>query len=367
MTEPAAGAAGEPGAQPAARGDVDGAAAVADGAVDLVPNAVADLVEQVLARTPVDARERASQQRFAELIADLATPFDEHADRVHVTASAFVVGDRGVVLHRHKRLGLWLQPGGHIDAGETPWDAALREAAEETGLPVSFDPAGLDAAGVPQVVHVDVHPGPRGHTHLDVRYLLRAPAVPPAPPEGESQEVQWFPWYRAIHLAEPGLEGALRALQPGAPVVRAARGSDAAECATVYLRSREFALPEVPCVHEPAEVRRWMADEVIGHADVTVADVDAVVVGLMVLGPGRAGAGWIEQLYLDPAWMGRGLGRRLLEVAQQRHPAGLQLWTFQANTRARRFFEQAGFEAVELTDGAGNEERAPDVRYHWLP
>lgn len=326
---------------------------------------VADLVAEVLARRPVDARERESQQRFAASIAGLEQPFDEHADRVHVTASAIVVGDRGVVLHRHKRLGLWLQPGGHIDPDETPWDAALREASEETGLPVSFDPAGLDATGTPRVVHVDVHPGPRGHTHLDVRYLLRAPAIPPAPPEGESQEVQWFPWYRAILMAEPGLEGVLRAQQPGAPVVRAARASDANECAAVYLRSREFGLPEVPCIHEASEVRRWMADEVIGRADVTVAEVDAVLVGFLVLGPGRAGAGWIEQLYLDPAWMGRGLGRRLLDVARQRHPAGLRLWTFQANAGARRFYEREGFEAVEFTDGSGNEERAPDVCYRW--
>ncbi len=328
---------------------------------------VAALTTQVLARRAVDARERSSQQRFAELIAALERPFDEQAGPVHVTASAFVVGDRGVVLHRHKRLGLWLQPGGHIDAGETPWDAALREAEEETGLPVAFDPAGLDASGVPQVVHVDVHPGPRGHTHLDVRYLLRAPAVVPRPPEGESQDVQWFPWHRAVRMAEPGLEGALRALQPGAPVLRVARSSDAGDCAAVYLRSREHALAEVPCPHEPSEVRRWMADEVIGHAEVTVAEVDGLVVGLLVLEPGRAGSGWIEQLYLDPAWMGRGLGSRLLGVARQRCPNGLQLWTFQANAGARRFFEREGLVAVELTDGSSNAERAPDVRYATAP
>ena len=64
-------------------------------------------------------------------------------------------------------------------------------------------------------MHVDVHPGPRKHTHLDLRYLLDAPDVTPNPPPGESQEVRWFPWYKAIRVAEPGLEGALRALQPG--------------------------------------------------------------------------------------------------------------------------------------------------------
>ena len=75
----------------------------------------------------------------------LDDPLDQALDAVHVTGSAIVVGPRGVVLLRHKRLGLWLQPGGHIDPGETPWDAALREAQEETGLEVSF--GDVDDAG----------------------------------------------------------------------------------------------------------------------------------------------------------------------------------------------------------------------------
>lgn len=323
----------------------------------------ADLIRRVTARRPVDARERWSIGRFAELVATLDRPFHEAAGPVHITASAVVVGDRGVVLHKHKRLGLWLQPGGHIDPGETPWDAARREAIEETGLPATFPDNGSDGAGVPQLVHVDVHPGPRGHTHLDVRYLLHAPSVRPAPPEGESQEVDWFPWHRAVRLADAGLAGILRALQPGEAVLRAARANDAGDCALVYLRSREFALPEVPCIHDESEVRRWMADEVIGHADVTVAEVDGLVVGLMVLVAGRVRTAWIEQLYLDPAWMGRGLGRRMIERAVERAPGGLQLWTFAANAGARRFFEREGFVAAEFTDGEGNEERAPDVRY----
>lgn len=316
---------------------------------------------QVLARTPVDARERSAIEQFVTQLDRLERPFEEAADRVHVTGSAIVVGAKGVVLHKHKRLGLWLQPGGHIEPGETPWDGALREAAEETGLPVSF------ADGVPQLVHVDVHPGPRKHIHLDLRYLVTAPPVAPAPPEGESQDVRWFPWYQAIAMAEPGLEGALRSLQPGTPVLRPARANDAAEMASVYLRSREFGLPEVPCIHSPSEVRRWFGDEVIGHTEATVAEVDGTVVALMVLDAGIGGTGWIEQLYVDPTRMGQGLGTRLLDRAIQRFPDGLQLWTFQVNARARAFYEAAGFTVAELTDGRGNEERAPDARYEWTP
>jgi 8-oxo-dGTP pyrophosphatase MutT (NUDIX family)/GNAT superfamily N-acetyltransferase len=323
---------------------------------------IASIRDHVVRRRPVDDRERTSQAAFVQHLDVLERPFLEHANRVHVTGSAIVVGRRGVVLHRHKRLGLWLQPGGHIEPGETPWDAALREAAEETGLPVAFP------AGGPRLVHVDVHPGPRKHIHLDLRYLLEAPDVAPAPPVGESQDVQWFPWYRAIAIAEPGLEGVLRSLQPGEAVLRPARGNDAGDCAAVYLRSRRYAMPDVPVIHDDGDVRRWMADEVIAHADVTVAEVDGTVVGLMVLdGDAARRSGWIEQLYLDPSWMGRGLGAKFIDRAKAAHPDGLQLWTFAVNASACRFYERFGFEAVEHTDGSGNEERMPDVRYSWRP
>ena len=309
----------------------------------------------VLGRRPVDGRERDSIAAFVTAFDGLADPFSETANRVHVTASALVTGRRGVLLHKHKRLGLWLQPGGHIDAGEAPWDAARRETAEETGL--AAEPVGEPAA----LAHVDVHPGPRGHTHLDLRYHLDAGEGAPAPPHGESQDVAWFPWRRAIAVAEPGLEGALRALQPGTATVRQVRSSDATDCAAVYLRSRAFALPTVPVVHAPGEVRRWMADEVIGRSDVWVAEVDGVITGLMVLDHG-----WIEQLYVDPAWLGRGLGDRFLDIARQRAGgAGLQLWTFQVNEPAVRFYARHGFVEAERTDGAGNEERSPDVRLVW--
>lgn len=164
---------------------------------------VTALRHEVVARDPVDERERAAQAAFLAELDRLDAPLDEHADPTHVTASAIVVSDAGVVLHRHKRLGLWLQPGGHVDPGEKPAQAAVREVREETGLDArhAHDP--------PRIVHVDVHPGGRGHTHLDVRYLLRAPADPPAPTAGESQRVAWFALPDAIALADPGLRGYL--------------------------------------------------------------------------------------------------------------------------------------------------------------
>jgi 8-oxo-dGTP pyrophosphatase MutT (NUDIX family) len=156
---------------------------------------------------PVDARERASIDEFRRVAPLLARPFDESADPVHVTASAIVVSEDGTrtVLHLHKRLGMWIQPGGHIETGEDPLAAAVREAREETGLPVR------PWFGDRSFLHVDVHPGPRGHTHLDLRFLLSSPLVDPEPAEGESAQVAWFAWTDAVLVADAALDGALEA------------------------------------------------------------------------------------------------------------------------------------------------------------
>jgi len=148
-------------------------------------------------------RELGARARFLAELGRLTDPFDRHADPVHVTGSAIVVGPRGTVLHWHKRIGGWLQPGGHVDPGETPWQAALREAHEETGLRVRHPDGG------PQLVHLDVHPAGE-HVHLDLRYLLVSEDAEPDPPPGESQDVRWFTLAEAIALADPALVDGLR-------------------------------------------------------------------------------------------------------------------------------------------------------------
>ncbi len=155
-------------------------------------------------------REISSRARFLAELGRLPDPFDRDADPVHVTGSAIVVGPRGTVLHWHKRLGGWLQPGGHVDTGETPWQAALREAREETGLTLRHPGSG------PRLVHLDVHPaGP--HVHLDLRYLLLAEDTEPSPPPGESQQVRWFSFAEAIAMTDAALVDGLRRVAAGLP------------------------------------------------------------------------------------------------------------------------------------------------------
>jgi 8-oxo-dGTP pyrophosphatase MutT (NUDIX family) len=152
---------------------------------------------------PASPREVAARERFLAELGRLPSPCDEHAGPIHVTASGIVVGRRGTVLHRHKRLGIWMQPGGHIDPGETPDAAARREATEELGLAVGHPATG------PRLLHVDVHMAALGHTHLDLRYLLVGADDDPSPPPGESPDARWCDWDEAVAMADAALVDAL--------------------------------------------------------------------------------------------------------------------------------------------------------------
>lgn len=102
-------------------------------------------------------------------------PFDRGTEPGHVTASAFILDathERVLLIH-HAGLDLWLQPGGHIDEGESPLQAAVRESFEEVGLHIT------PITG--EIIDIDVHRIPANtkknepsHWHVDVRYLFVA-------------------------------------------------------------------------------------------------------------------------------------------------------------------------------------------------
>ena len=148
----------------------------------------------------------------------------------------------------------------------------------------------------------------------------------------------------------------------GAPPRRAApEESDA--IADLWLRSRKASFPANPLpVHDDDDVRNYFATVVMPTMEVWVIDGDVSgIVALMALQ-----SGWVEHLHVDPELTGLGLGSRLIETAKQRSRGDLDLWTFQSNAGARRFYERHGFAAVAMTD-SDNEEGEPDVHYRWSP
>lgn len=125
---------------------------------------------------------------------------DDHPDALerscaagHLTAAAAVLDPAGeaVLLVRHRKLGRWLQPGGHADGDPDLAAVALSEAAQETGVD------GLAVVGGPVDLDVHVVPDDGGagtHLHLDVRYLVVAPDMaPPRPDPRETAGAAWFP------------------------------------------------------------------------------------------------------------------------------------------------------------------------------
>ncbi len=134
--------------------------------------------------------EAATVGLFLELLGEGRVPF--HRERLdgHFTASCWLVdraGERALLTH-HRKLGLWLQPGGHADGECDLRIAALKEAEEESGLPGLRLVGGLfdlDRHWIP--AHKDVP----AHWHFDVRYVVRAGEDEAYVVSEESHDLAW--------------------------------------------------------------------------------------------------------------------------------------------------------------------------------
>ncbi len=147
----------------------------------------------------------------------------------------------------------------------------------------------------------------------------------------------------------------------GVSRVRRAGQADYVAATEVLLRSRHASVPAIPpLVHLDEEAKKHFVETVMPSAEVWVVEIDGAVSGVLVLN-----GNWIAQLYIDPGWSNRGLGAALIEQAKVEHPEVLELWTFESNRGAQRFYERHGFRAVGRTDG-DNEEGEPDIHYRWV-
>jgi 8-oxo-dGTP pyrophosphatase MutT (NUDIX family) len=115
----------------------------------------------------------------------------------HLTASALVIdaqGERALLTH-HRKLGRWLQLGGHCDGDANLAAVALREAIEESGIEdLSIDPppVDVDIHTIPARPAKDASAAEPEHLHLDTRFLVHAPAGARATASSESNELRWF-------------------------------------------------------------------------------------------------------------------------------------------------------------------------------
>ena len=143
---------------------------------------------------------------------------------------------------------------------------------------------------------------------------------------------------------------------------RPATATDATDVADVLIASRAAFLPHAPLPHTDEAVRAWVRNALPPSGGVTVAVIGDQVMG--VLAVRRADEIlWIDQLYLRPSHMGRGIGAFLLTPVLAAARGPVRLFAFQRNTGGRRFHERHGFVAIRFYDGSGNEERCPDVLY----
>lgn len=118
-------------------------------------------------------------------------------------------------------------------------------------------------------------------------------------------------------------------------------------------------LPFLPELHTLEEERGYFRERLFTEFDVWVAEEGKALLGYIAFR-----GGFVQHLFLDPDHLRQGVGTALLDLAKAEY-AELGLWTFQANSRARAFYERHGFTAARLTDGDDNEERMPDVFYVW--
>lgn len=153
------------------------------------------LLKQIASTQSSSALERAMQRQCIEFIEAFGTRAFERSNLTgHLTASAWIIDretkSHALLLH-HRKLGRWLQPGGHADGETDLFAVAKKEVAEETGL--------TEIEGHDEIFDFDVHPIPiyadvPAHLHFDMRYLFYASRTDALSLSPESNQLLWVPF-----------------------------------------------------------------------------------------------------------------------------------------------------------------------------
>ena len=140
-------------------------------------------------------------------------------------------------------------------------------------------------------------------------------------------------------------------------MIRRATLDDAPAISALFVRTRDEMtyLPRIP-EHDRPLLGGWF----LARGELWVAEVEGRIVGFAGVSGDE-----LTHLYIDPLAQNRGVGTALLDHAKSLRPERLELWVFQENGGARRFYEGHGFQLIRLTNGARNMEQEPDALYEW--
>jgi GNAT superfamily N-acetyltransferase len=145
--------------------------------------------------------------------------------------------------------------------------------------------------------------------------------------------------------------------------IRKFRDSDAREVATIWHRAGQAAYTYLPAwqtlsLGEAEELFRKIIQP---RCMIWVGIRQECIVAFLALD-----RSYLDRLYVEPSEWRQGWGTRLLQLAKQLSPCGLELHTHQANYMARAFYERHGFVAIKYGISP-HPESVPDVEYHWRP